>query len=561
MRRYGENRINALEAERLSWWRHWGELATYIMPRRYKWLITPNEAARGAMINTAIVDETATLALRVMRSGMMAGMTSPGRPWFRYDLRDMNVEDDGPVKLWLDEVQKRVQRILGSSNYYTSKAVQYEDLGLIGTAPMIIDEDADDVIRCHNPAAGEYFIWNDAKGRPGGLARRFVRTVQQLVDEFGLDAVSPTVRDLYKQQGNGLAREVVVCQLIEPNDAKLGTGLVPSMFPWRCIYWEQGANASGLLRAKGYHEQPFSCPRWDLIANDPYGRSPAMEALGACKQLQVEQRRKGEVIDKGARPPMKAHVSMKNEPASQLPGGITYVANMQDGGMEPVYVPDARYVELIREDIGEVQDRIRKVFYNDLFMMISQLENVRTATEIDARRAEQMVQLGPVLERQQEEGTDVELERIFGIMVRRSLPMWQMGMDGLLPLPPPQMHGKAPEVQYISMLADAQKAAATTAIERVAAFTGNIGAAVPDVFDNIDWDEAVEEYADLLNLSGKLIRDPKVVEQLRQNRQQQKQAEAALQTSMAAAQGAKTLSEADVGGGQNALQMMMGARA
>jgi hypothetical protein len=45
---------------------------------------------------------------------------------------------------------------------------------------------------------------------------------------------------------------------------------------------------------------------------------------------------------------------------------------------------------------------------------------------------------------------------------------------------------------------------------------------------------------------------------LRQQRNQQAQQQMAMQQSMAAAQGAKTLSDTDVGGGQNALMKMIG---
>jgi hypothetical protein len=48
---------------------------------------------------------------------------------------------------------------------------------------------------------------------------------------------------------------------------------------------------------------------------------------------------------------------------------------------------------------------------------------------------------------------------------------------------------------------------------------------------------------------------------LRQQRNQQAQQQMAMQQSMAAAQGAKTLSDTDVGGGQNALMKMIGSGA
>ena len=33
-------RLVALETYRYSWWVHWRDLADYILPRRYRWIIT-----------------------------------------------------------------------------------------------------------------------------------------------------------------------------------------------------------------------------------------------------------------------------------------------------------------------------------------------------------------------------------------------------------------------------------------------------------------------------------------------------------------------------------------
>ena len=46
---------------------------------------------------------------------------------------------------------------------------------------------------------------------------------------------------------------------------------------------------------------------------------------------------------------------------------------------------------------------MRAAFHADLFLMATQLEEVRTTTEVAGRRAEKLVMLGPVLERLQPE--------------------------------------------------------------------------------------------------------------------------------------------------------------
>jgi len=62
---------------------HWADLAAHILPRRYHWLITPNTMIRGREINRNITDTTVTKAFRICCAGLMSGLTSPSRPWFK----------------------------------------------------------------------------------------------------------------------------------------------------------------------------------------------------------------------------------------------------------------------------------------------------------------------------------------------------------------------------------------------------------------------------------------------------------------------------------------------
>ena len=66
----------------------------------------------------------------------------------------------------------------------------------------------------------------------------------------------------------------------------------------------------------------------------------------------------------------------------------------------------------------------------------------------------------------------------------------------LIPPAPKEIQGRAFDIECISTLADAQKSTATTGIERLVAFVGNLAAAKPEALDNVDFDETVREYAD-----------------------------------------------------------------
>lgn len=550
LREHCDNLLIGMKTDRFSWWTHWREIADYLLPRRYKWLITPNQGNRGSPINQRIIDNTGTVAARVLAAGMMSGITSPGRPWFKLATGNAVLNDKSNVKLWLAEVERRMNMVFAESNFYTSLATVYDDLGVFGTGVMIIYQDYDDVIRCFNTCAGEYFLQNDDRQDVSTMGREFVLTVKQVAETFGLENCSPTVRGAIQTGGAMLTREIIIGHLIERNNEYVPQAPGAKGMPWREVYWERGTGQNMLLRVRGFYDKPFIAPRWSIVGNDAYGRSPGMDALGDVKMLQVEQKRKAQAIDKHVNPPMLADVSLKNEPASMLPGGVTYVSGNGGIGFKPAYQVAPDFSGLV-EDIKEVQARVKTTFFNDLFMMISQLDTVRTATEIDARREEKLIQLGPVLERFENEALDPAINCVFGIMLR----------GGLLPPIPQELSGAKIKVEYISMLAEAQKAASTTAIERLFGFAGNLAAVKPEILDNLDADEAIEEYADMLGVSPKIVVATAKVMQLRAQRNQQMQQQMAIQNSVPLAQGAQTLSQTDVGGGQSALQKMLGAAA
>ena len=234
-----------------------------------------------------------------------------------------------------------------------------------------------------------------------------------------------------------------------------------------------------------------------------------------------------------------------------LPGGVTYVTGMTTGkvGFAPAYTvnPD---ISGMLEDLNECRERIKETFFNNLFQTISQFEtrsNV-SATEIDARRAESLIMLGPVLERIEYELLGPIVERVFAIMSRA----------GILPPAPADIQGQPINVEFVSMLATSQAAAATGGIERLFAVAGNLVGIDPAVMDNIDIDYAIDKYSSLMNNDPRIIRAPTELASIRKQRQDQQAQDQAAARAEQMAKAGQTLSQTDVGGGQNALQKMTG---
>lgn len=553
-------RLAALKNERQSFLDHWRDIADYVLPRRGRFLVTDRN--KGDRRNDKIVDNTCTIAHRTLSSGLMSGVTSPARPWFRLGAPNPMMMEVEEVKTWLSDAGQAMREVFNRSNVYNALYSVYEELAAFGTAAILVYEDMDPdgaIITCQTLTIGEYYIAQNAAGRVDTLYREYSMTVEQLIGEFGLNNVSQSVRSLWFR-GN-YDEWVEVVHAIEPSRKASGK-------PFREVWFEVGGGDSKFLREGGYDEFPAMCPRWHLAGSDIYGRSPTMDALGDTRQLQVQEKRLAQAIDKMVNPPLIAPQSLRSTPINALPGGVNFVDVSQSGGqsgVRPMYDVQPRTVEM-QQSMDFVRSRIRRALYEDVWLIVTEIDRSNvTATEVDARRQEKLLMLGPVLERLHHELLDPLIDRVFAIMVKKSVPYWQMGQDSpLLPMPPDELGDMDLRVEYISILADAQKSVSVGSIERVASFVGSLSAVFPDVRDKFDPDQAIDEYGEALGSPVRIIRSDDKVEEIRQGRAQamEKQQQMAVmqqmaQTAQTGAQAAKVLSETNTGA-PSALTAMLG---
>lgn len=506
LRRWGE-----LKDERSSWMPHWKELSQFLLPRSGRYFI--QDRNRGGRRHNSIYDSTGTRAVRVLAAGMMSGMTSPARPWFRLSTPDADLNKHQLVKIWLDACTQLMLSVFNKSNVYRALHQTYEELGTFGTSAKIVMDDYKNVVHHASLTAGEYCIATDFRGTVDTVGREFEKTVAEVVKEFGYANCSTTVQGLYN--GGTLGAWVPIVHIVEPRAdrerdfrSKAATDMA-----WRSCYFERGGNEDQYLLESGYNEFPGLCSRWGVGGGDIYGNSPGMEALGDVKQLQQEQLRKAQAIDYMVKPPLVAPTSFKNRETDMLPGGVTF----GDGTEQIKSAFDVRLdLSHLGADIVDVRQRIKSAFYADLFLMLAEMDQTRmTATEVAERHEEKMLMLGPTVERLHNEELNPLIQSTFNRMLR----------VGMLPPPPQELHGVTLQVEFISMLAQAQRAIGTNSIDRFVGNLGQIATFAPGVLDKFDADDWADEYSDMLGISPSLIVGNDKVALIRQGRAQQAQAQ------------------------------------
>lgn len=508
---------SSLESERSTFLPTWREVAEYILPRRPLFAVT--DTNKGDRRNQKIIDSTATLAARTLRSGMMGGVTSPARPWFRLTTPDPALAEFQPVKEWLHTVTERKKTVMLRSNLYNALPTIYGDIGVFASAALGIEEDDDDVIRCYPFPIGSYMIANNDKMKVDVFFREFRLTVRQLIDKFGdgrntnWDNFSVQVKSYYDR--SQYEAWIDVCHVIQPNpdwDPKN-----PFSKKFESLYYEKNTDTSEekYLREKGYSYFPVLCPRWEVTGEDVYGTEcPGVQVIGDVKALQLLQKRKAQAIEKMINPPMVAPAMMKTQKATILPGDITYLDEREgQKGFRPAHEVKLSISE-VQMSINEHQQRISRAFYEDLFLMLVNLDRRQiTAREIEERHEEKLLALGPVLEQLNQDLLDPLIDITFDIMLQR----------GMIPDPPEELQGMPLKVEYISIMAQAQKLVGIGGIERFAGFIGSLTAGSPEVLDKVDFDQMVDVYGDITSIAPSIIRADEVVAEIRQARAEEVQ--------------------------------------
>lgn len=524
-----QSRWDALKEERSSWMSHWKDISEVLLPRAGRFLPTENNRGGRAAFRK-ILDSTGTRALRTLSGGMMSGMTSPARPWFRLTTFNPELDESYEVKVWMSQVTSLMQMVFYKSNTYRALQMAYEELGAFGTSATLIYDDFDRVIHCHPLTIGEFAIATDSRGRVNTVYREFRMTVAMLVQEFGLENVSRTVKDLYER--GQMDEWVEVINAIEPRTERDPRKTDAKNMPYLSVYFEKSGDKGKVLRETGFTEFPAMCARWSVTGGDIYGTSPGMEALGDLCQLQQMQFRKSQAIDYKVHPPVLIPSEMKNMGTQFLPGGVIPYSNAQQAQqIRSAYMVDLDLNSLL-VDIQDVRQRINEAFYRDIFMlMVNSTDKTMTATEVTERHEEKMLLMGPVLERLNAEMLDPLINIVFNKLVQADL----------LPPLPEDLQGQQLNVEFISILAQAQKAISTNSVDRMFSVLGNLAGMRPDIVDNVDLDFWPQWYADALGVDPRFIVSGKKVAVIREQRAQAEQQAAAMEQLQGATQAAKNM--------------------
>lgn len=487
-----------------SYWRQfYKEVSEYIWPTGGVYDSEKPSHASPRKYNS-ILKDSGEYANKILGAGMQGGLSSPSRSWYRFGLMDKELEEFGPVKTWLSTAEKITRAIFNRSNFYASSHMGYEEQGAFGTECLLMEEHPVDVVRFYPITCGQYRIASGADGRVDTIFRECQFTAIQMVEKFGANKVSKEVK---RQAEERPFTYVTVMHVIEPRHHRDINKKDSLNMPWASVWFEKRAKET-ILRESGFEMFPGAVPRWSLRGSTPYGFGPGHGTLGAVKMVNE--------LEKSGLKGLHQMV----EPALVVPRKYRGVIDMTPAALNPADsgedIAIRRLFEVnlplrdLEAKVDAISRNIERAFYNDMFLLISNLDRRDiTATEILERKEEKLLMLGPTIERQIKEKLDPCVDFVFKTALKR----------GIIPPPPEELQGMSLKVEYVSVLAQAQKLIDAQSLRAYRDEVGWAASLNPSTLHKTDLFEYLEQYGDAVGVAPKIIRPQEDVEEVLQQEQ------------------------------------------
>jgi hypothetical protein len=505
-------RYTRLEARAVTYREHCQEIAEYLVPD--KSIITRLGGIEGERRMDRIFDSTGPEALGLLCATMMSALTPSTMRWFGIKSRDESLNEQWEAQNWLQHCEERIRLAIGQSNFYSEKFSADQDKIAFGTSAMLIEERAKPPrgvpfggLLFRTIPIGEWCIEEGPDGMVDTLCRCFQMSARAIVMQWQ-DKASEHARTLADKRPDErltLIHAVYPRTLAYPRRDTQG-------LPFASCYIEK--QTAHLLEESGFHEFPYTVPRWEKLTGEVYGRGQGMRALPDLKTLNKADELTLEAWALAIRPPRWAMEDGVVGDIDLTPDGLTMVT--QPNAMGYQEQGSVRF-EVNEGLTKERQDRIRRIFFWHQLQL--QEGRVMTATEVERRWDTMRRILGPTLERQEYEDLTPIIARVFGLMQRA----------GALPPIPEVLIGQDLDIVYEGPLSRSQKVGRVAGMEQITAHVTALAAVDPskaiECLDNLDMDDSFRDLCEIAGLPPSYMKSREEVAEIRAARTQRQQKE------------------------------------
>lgn len=529
----------------------WCELLRWGLPHKAYWLLSQTPGERK---NQHIVDPTHTIALRSFVAGFMEGNTSSTRPWYRIATKDQDRNDNEAAKAWLQHFTNRTLSYLQSSNFYHAAGNFYYDYGVVNTGAHYFEELESGSFFVHTLIPGAYFTIDDAYGQAAVLVREFSLNVKAIVDKYGKkdwngkadwSNISYNVQKMYRD-GNYAQMVDVVHIIIENPDYDFRNPDDPMNRKWLELTYEsgtgRGANAAEGMSEFGESPYPLNKEQYlerrtarrkpFLVGKSTneyeYGeKGPTIDALGLIKSLNKKAIGKDRALEHMLDPALQGPGALRksylaSNPGTFVPLDARSIASKQK--LEPIFQINPAIGALV-QDVGDLRQQVDKLYFADYLLYLTKNPKTRTAAETNAIVQEQERIIGPNLQ---------SLNYTYNVPVLDWVMDFVLHEDPYLEPPPPELQGQMLKPEFVSVFAQAQKAADLPAVDRYMQMITTVGQLNPTIWDKANVDKLADIYEDRLYLPSGLNNPQGKVDAKRQQAEMENRRQKALQETLPA---------------------------
>jgi len=507
---------------------HLEAIADVLLPRRGGFTQFEIE---GDRLHDEIFDNTGQQAARGL-ANTIGTILRPERFFFiRAEDDDLNESDE--ALFWMSRAEERMFRAFENPRSRFKQALAEADLDLVtfGTACVYAGERSDlRGLNFHALHLKDVFFTTDSDGRVDGLIRRHNMTARQARQFFG-DKASSVVKKAEKDNKPSTEKFEHI-HVVMPRDER-GIEL-SKQHPYSSVWIE--VSESEILTEGGFAEFPFAVPRWDTTSGEDWGRGPGQIALPDANMLQAMDETLLTAGQKAAEPPIFAPDDGTLNAANTFAGGISYYDSELAKALGRI--PIGPMETGARVDIGiEMQrdrrDQVKAAFFKDVLNLPTEGPEM-TATEIIQRKEEFIRIMGGAFGRLESEYTAPIVERSFNIMLRAG---------AFNPIPGALM-GRNIRFEYESPIKKVRLQAQAVAARAWRDDLMLMAELAPEVLDNFDPDAYAKFQHEAGAIPIDLMRPANQVQAIRQQRQEDLEAQRKAESMMQLAQGGKDAAKA-----------------
>ena len=475
--------------------------------------------------NNKMFDRTGAESLIIAASGLSSQWISPARPWMSLTVEDARLADKQAVRVWCEQTSQDILSIFARSNVYAGMGRFVRDI-LWATPVCYVEADEDTVIRLFPEEIGSFVIGKDEKNRPNTVVREFAMSARNIRNKFPTAILPSDVQQALK--GNNIDTEFAVIHYVGPNPE-----IEELAVDWRSkSFMSVYLVCDKIIEQGGYDLFPYLVGQWDPEGEDVYSVTPALNAYGDMRSLQMYAKGKMKAAEKSVDPVLGVPSSISD--VRREPG-----AEVTTNGSERAYnLEDIRYdwqgIQLVT---GELKDSVRRAFFVDIFQhFLNSTRREQTAEEVRAKLDEQYAALAPVISNMYENVAAHLIDLTFAQMVKRKM---------LRPAPP-ELAGIKLKVKYLSEFERAQQSASLRQLQGFAADINQMLPLIQNPPEQIDVDELIQKMADHRQIPETIVRDDYSIAKIRENKARVMREQMQQQNSLTQAQSLQALGKARV---------------